>query len=136
MFRFKHYETYFLIFISIRQYRCDQVSYGFMVNSMSQICSTFNRGKFNQCKYLWSCRYRFIIGQTPTCNLLSTSMHVYKHIIYIHVIEQRGLSVVGNEGLKKCWNVSCKCLCKKKNTSHSLGGTTKGKTAVNNQKAS
>ena len=43
-----------------------------------------------------------IIGQTPTCNLLSTSMHVYKHIIYIHVIEQRGLNVVGNEGLKKC----------------------------------
>ena len=41
-----------------------------------------------------------IVGQTNTFNLFSTSIHVYKHIIYI--IEQSEFNEVPNEGLNKC----------------------------------
>ena len=53
--RLKHQEIQFLIhvFLSICQYQCDQVSCEFMVNCMSKSCSTVNREKLNECKYIW-----------------------------------------------------------------------------------
>ena len=65
--RSKREEMLFLIFMFIGRYQYDKISCEFLINWMSQTCSTFDTVKRNVCKYLYftsTSSYRYLFRES------------------------------------------------------------------------